>query len=243
MFPEIELTEECRRVLHECESEAAAWGLSVCVRDCCEVPGLQMAECAGLFIPSADASRFGIPAGVGLAVVDVEQLLPLSDAVGRAVSVASHEIAHGVQDALESICFGPALATPEDFEPRIWTPGRLQEVGRPAWSGHGLGFLRAAAHVVFRTWQADLPVSLEWAVNHGAYNLSPFAWYFAELREECGRLAGVPIVAAMQTEAPEAFLKLWAADLARAAAQNSLGSSRRPVSVAHSSEEPSSAQT
>ena len=244
MFPEIELTEECRRVLGECELLSAAWGLSVCVRDSREVPAVRMAECSGLFTPSADASRFGVPAGCGLAAVDVQQLLPLSDPIGRVVSVAAHEMAHGVQDALESICFGDAIETPEDFEPTIWTPGRLQEVGRPPWSGHGPEFLRAAAHVAFRMWEAGLPVSLAWIVNHEAYGLSPFSWYFSELLEECKRRAGVPIVAALQTEAPAGFRALWREDVERAATKIlPSGSSRHLASSCHYSEEPSSKES
>lgn len=239
---------EAAAALERCELLAAAWGLSVCVRDSREVPAVRMAECSGLFVPAVDAMKFGIPVGYGLAAVDVQQLLQLWDPLGRVVSTAAHEVAHAVQDELETISFGPAIETAEGSEAKIWTPERLQKVGRPPWLGHGPDFLRAAAHVAFRMWEADLPVSLAWIVNHEAYGLSPFASYFSELREECERLADRPIVQALRTEAPEAFLSVWREDVTRAAGraaapEKNVGSSRRPVSVAHYSEEPSSAQT
>ena len=232
---------EAAAALERCEVLAAAWGLSVAIRDSREVPAVRMAECSGLFVPAVDASRFGIPVGCGLAVVDVQQLLPLSDAVGRICSVAGHEVAHAAADAVSEIEF-PQLPSDPEAEPTIWTPTKLAGIGRPQWLGHGPDFLRAAAHVAYRLWQADLPVSLAWLANHEAYNLSSFGWYFSELREECERLADRPIIEALLARAPAGFVELWAADLARGAEKNS-GSSRRSLSPCHSSEEPSSAKS
>jgi hypothetical protein len=97
-------------------------------------------------------------------------------------------------------------------------------------------------------WEAGLPVSLAWIVNHEAYDLSPFSWYFSELLEECKRLADRPIVQALQARAPESFLKLWASDVGRAAGRaaprkKSLGSSRTSIPFCHYSEEPSSKES
>jgi hypothetical protein len=229
---------EAAAALKRCELLAAAWGLSVAIRDSREVPAVRMAECSGLFIPAVDAMKFGIPAGAGLAVVDVQQLLSLWDPVGRICSVAGHEVAHAAADAVSEIEF-PQLPSDPKAEPTIWTPTKLAGIGRPPWLGHDSKFLQAASHVAFRMWEADLPVSLEWMVNHEAYSLSLFASYFTELRVECERLADRPIVQALRTRAPESFLRLWREDVARAAEKNS-GSSRRSLSPCHYSEEPSS---
>lgn len=233
---------EAAAALKRCEVLAAGWGLPVAVRDCRAVYGLKLRGCAGLFVPSADASRFGIPAGYGLAVVDVQQLLPLSDAVGRIASVAAHEVAHAAADAVSEIEF-PQLPSDPEAEPTIWTPTKLAGIGRPAWSGHGPDFLRAAAHVVFRFRCAGLTPAERWCFPADVYGVSSLERYTEALQGEPEQLAGVPIVAAMQTEAPEAFLKLWAADVARAAAEKNSGSSRRSLSLCHYSEEPSSTQT
>jgi hypothetical protein len=235
------LRSECHRALERCEELASAWGLSVAVRDCRKVAELQLRGCLGMFVSAVDAARFGIPSGYGLAVVDVEQLLALSDPVSRVVSVAAHEVAHGVQDALETICFGPAIETPEDFEPTIWTPGRLVEVGRPAWLGHGPEFLRAAAHVVYRLRCSGLTPEERWCFPPDVYRVSSLERYTQALQGEPERLAGVPIVAALQTEAPAGFRALWREDVERAAAKIlTSGSSRRCFLIGHYSEEPSS---
>jgi hypothetical protein len=212
MFPEI----ECLQVLGECESEAHRWGLRVAVRDSREVPGLQLKGCAGLFVPSADASRFGIPAGCGLAAVDVRQLLGLWDPVSRVVSVAAHEVAHAAADAVSEIEF-PQLPSDPEAQPKIWTPSKLAGIGRPPWLGHGPEFLRACAHVVYRLRCAGLTPEERWCFPPDVYKVSSLERYTEALQGEPERLAGVPIVAAMQTEAPAGFVELWAADLARGA--------------------------
>jgi hypothetical protein len=241
-FFETFIESEAAAALKRCEGLAAGWGLPVAVRDCRAVYGLKLRGCGGLFVPAVDAMKFGIPAGCGLAAVDVQQLRGLWDPVGRVVSVAAHEVAHAAADAVSEIEF-PQLPSDPEAEPTIWTPSKLAGIGRPPWLGHDSKFLRAAAHVVYRLRCAGLTPAERWCFPPDVYGVSSLERYTEALQGEPERLVGVPIVAAMQTEAPEAFLKLWAADLARAAEQNSLGSSRRPVSVALSSEEPSSAQT
>jgi hypothetical protein len=231
---------EAAAALERCELLAAAWGLSVAIRDSREVPAVRMAECSGLFVPAVDAMKFGIPAGVGLAVVDAEQRLPLSDPVGRIVSAVAHEIAHAAADAVSEIEF-PQLPSDAEAEPTIWTPTKLAGIGRPAWLGHDSKFLRACAHVVYRLRCAGLTPEERWCFPPDVYKVSSLERYTEALQGEPERLAGVPIVEALQARAPQAFLKLWAADVARAAAEKNSGSSRQPLSVAHYSEEPSSA--
>ena len=232
---------EAAAALERCEVVAAGWGLPVAVRDSREVPGLQMAECAGLFVPHVDAARFGIRLGAGLAAVDVQQLLPLSDPVGRVVSTAAHEVAHGAADAVSEIGF-PQLPSDPEAQPKIWTPSKLAGIGRPAWLGHGPEFLRAAAHVVYRLRCAGLTPEERWCFPPDVYRVSSLERYTQALQGEPERLAGLPIVAALQGPAPGEFPKLWASDVARAAGRAQIlppGSSRRVASFCHYSEEPS----
>lgn len=236
---EMELESEAAAALHRCEELAQTWGLRVSVRDSRRVPGLPMRECAGLFVPSVDAAEFGIAAGCGLAAVDVSSMLGLFDPVGRCASTAAHEVAHAIQDALETMKHGPALKMPGDYTPTIWTPSKLAVAGMPVWAGHDSTFLRACVHVAFRLWAGGLPVSLAWTVHHEAYGLSPLSWYYSELRREAEELEGLPIASALQEPPPAAFSALWAADVARAAAaKKNPGSSRSLISLCLTSEEP-----
>lgn len=234
---------EAAAALERCEVLAAGWGLSVCVRDSREVPELQLRGCLGMFVPAVDASRFGIRLGAGLAAVDVQQLLPLSDPVGRVVSVAAHEVAHGAADAVSEIEF-PQLPSDPEAQPKIWTPSKLAGIGRPAWLGHGVEFLRACVHVVYRLRCAGLTPEERWCFAPDVYGVSSLERYTQALQGEPERLAKLPIVAAMQGPAPGEFLKLWRGDVERAAAKISpSGSSRRCFLIGHYSEEPSSEES
>jgi hypothetical protein len=99
-----------------------------------------------------------------------------------------------------------AAVTREATEPTIPTD-------QPAWSGHGLGFIRTCLHLIYRCAEAGKPIDLRDIALAGAtYGLSsPFA-YQAALGDEPSEMMDATFEQICLTRPPERFSALFESD-------------------------------
>lgn len=237
-----EIEQECLRVMRECEEQARGWGLSVAVRSF-EGLGIPSNAAVGLYVsrPLPEWCE-----KLPVCAVDLRAALALSNPPDRLAAWVAHELGHAVVDAFERAVL-PEYPEPNPGELKRllevpMTPSLMIQCGLPSHCGHEWPFIRALVHVQFRMQAAGVWVCDQWSFPSD-YGLASLSLYRDKLASEAELMADLPIVAAMQARAPESFLELWRADIARAAQKNSLGSSRRVDSLCHSSEEPSSAKS
>ena len=140
------------------------------------------------------------------------------DAEAYVTSVALHELAHildrppvdrgqegGDPNRLlfESLCIGRAVAQ---------DPSPVDEAA--SFEAHGLRFIRAALHLRHRAVALGALVPLYCYCAGSQYGLSHPLRYREALGDEPARLADRPIRDILAAPCPEAFSRLWAADVA-----------------------------
>lgn len=159
--------------------------------------------------------RSGEWRGPGLTVVFVHNV-PEEDIEG----IFLHEVAHGLPLPTE-----PAVdrePTPEEkqFEARMLEKAKDlppdDECFRPWWPCHGADFVRRTLHLWSRARAAgcDIP-GRKLRIAGSTYALSPPACYWTALGDEAERLAGRTFSEIEETEPPQEFSSLFAADVVK----------------------------
>ncbi len=163
-----------------------------------------------LLVKASTPSRYHGPRP-GIVVCD-DYLRSMSPTVAAAEfdAVVLHEIAHVVCDGTTSETCptgggGGWLRKIVATDPRTWPRHR----GSIPWMGHDWRFVRALAHLLYRSADRGHLVCSELAFPASDYRLRPLPEYFDELQFEVRRHDLKPLSDVMRLPMPGGFQRLW----------------------------------
>jgi hypothetical protein len=215
-----EFVAESRQVFTELEQLALSWGLGCGIREFSDV-GLSSGNASALYLSGGSSAEFGLerPAAlVSLQSIAREQ--PRGYWRDLLNSVVAHELAHHSVDLFERRQGRPAITIPREIMTRALTLDSEEVTAAyrrhdvPPWSGHGILFIRAAAHISHRLAAAGHWTAPHWTIPP-VYSLSPASWYFSTLEGEPERLADLPITEILGRPVPVGMVALFQADVER----------------------------
>jgi hypothetical protein len=215
----MEFAQESRGILRELERLAGGWGLTVAVRSFEDI-GLEAGNAGGLYLSQGSAAEFGLQSATALVSLEACRQQPSGYWGDMACSILAHEMAHATVDRFEQLRGRDPLRVPREVMRRVlaMTPDEVAGVYRrqavPPWEGHGIEFLRAAAHVSYRLAAAGFWAAPHWTIPN-VYSLSPATWYFGSLESEPEALAHRPIGEVLSQPVPIGMVELFNADVTR----------------------------
>jgi hypothetical protein len=261
-----EFAEESAAMFKQLEALAGGWGLRVAVRSF-EDFGLPAGNAGGLYLSEGSAAEFGLQSATALVSLAAVRRQPGGYWPDLTCSILAHEMAHAAVDRFEQLRGRDPVCVPRAIMQRVlaMTPDEVAGVYRreriPPWDGHGVEFLRAAAHVTHRLQAEGFWAAPHWTIPN-VYSLSSAAWYFSALEDEPEAFAHKPIAEILSLPVPVGMVELFNADVTRWCRRQratdtdgnpptggeipisgkiqSLGSSRQLPPCEDSSEEPSS---
>jgi hypothetical protein len=216
----MEFAAESRGILRQLEALAGTWGLKVRIATFEDI-GLEAGNAGGLYLSQGSAAEFGLQSATALVSLEaVRREQPGGYWVDLLCSIVAHELAHHAVDMFETQRGRDPVCVPREVMKRVLQMDarevsavyRNQQV--PPWEGHGIQFLRAAAHVSYRLTAAGSWPAAHWTIPN-VYSLSPATWYFGSLESEPEALAHRPIGEVLSQPVPIGMVELFNADVTR----------------------------
>ena len=138
----------------------------------------------------------------------------------RFVAVATHEMAHvvdtpGLFARDDTNTDAPAEQMPPFIVEALRNKEAFYSGHRSPRFGHGVGWLRACCHLVFRMQQRGWDVYLPSVIDTDFYAISSTSLYARALGDEPARLAHMPLTEVMASPPPRKFLRQWRRDVSR----------------------------
>jgi hypothetical protein len=129
------------------------------------------------------------------------------------VATVLHEAAHWLSSDTSPDNASPHLAQFVPTMMALTSPSDAVYSELPLWHNHELDFVRAAAHVRFRTLHHGFGwCAADVSFGGSTYGLSDRHEYMSVMRDECYQRASDSIRSILETEPPQSLVSLWERD-------------------------------